>query len=104
MNEVNLLVEYNISKINFINIQLKEKIGEGKSGIIYKISDNLVIKILKNGNRFEYDFYNNFIEELKGSSIAKKISLPIAYGNLLNDIEIDNEIFNMKNKFLILNK
>ena len=104
MNEVNLLVEYNISYLNFTNIQLKEKIGEGKSGIIYKINDDLVIKILKNGNRFEYDFYNNFIEILKKDSISKKISLPIAYGNLLNNIEIDNETFNMENKFLILHK
>ena len=104
MNEVNLLVEYNISDLNFSNIQLKEKIGEGKSGIIYEINNNLVIKIFKNGNRFEYDFYNNFIEILKEDSISKKISLPIAYGNLLNNFEINDEQFNMENKFLILHK
>lgn len=95
-----LKIKYNSTSQIFDDINITEKIGEGKSGLIYKISDNYVIKILKNGNRFEYDFYNNFLETLKEDIISLKIGLPLCYGRLLNNY---ND-FTMKNKFLIFKK
>lgn len=102
-----LKIKYNNSSNNFENININKKIGEGKSGSIYEININnytynndYVIKILKNGNRFEYDFYNNFIEIFKEDTISLKIGLPICYGRLLNNFKE----FNMKNKFLIFHK
>lgn len=95
-----LKIKYNSTSQIFDDINIIGKIGEGKSGLIYKISDNYVIKILKNGNRFEYDFYNNFLETLKEDIISLKIGLPLCYGRLLNNY---ND-FTMKNKFLIFKK
>ncbi len=73
---------------------LSERLGEGSSGIIYEISDEYVIKILKEGHQFEYDFYNLYMRTLNESYISNLIGLPISYGNIDN-----NQLFIILNKY-----
>ena len=93
-------IKYNNTNNNFDNVNIWYKIGEGRSGVIYTINEDYVIKILKNGNRFEYDLYNNFIEIIKNDTISLKIGIPYCFGKLLEDYEE----FTMKNKFLIFKR
>ena len=90
-----LTIEYNRSSTTFNNIEIGDLIGEGSTGKVYKIknkNNKYVIKIFKKNNRFEYDFYKNFINEISNSYMAKSIGYPVAYG-----------VSNSKNKILIFN-
>lgn len=86
-------IKYNRIPIESNQLSIGQKIGEGSSGIIYDISNEYVIKILKEGHQFEYDFYNLYIKKLNESYISNYIGLPISLG-----------IFNNDKLFIILNK
>ena len=58
-------IKYNRIPIESNQLSIGQKIGEGSSGIIYDISNDYVIKILKEGHQFEYDFYNLYIKKIK---------------------------------------
>ena len=85
-------IKYNRVPLDYELLSLNEKIGEGSSGIIYDLSNNFVIKVLKEGHHFEYDFYNLYIKKLNESYISNMIGLPISLG-MVND-----------KHFIILNK
>tara|TARA_B100000780_G_scaffold227433_1_gene166708 strand:+ start:5018 stop:5776 length:759 start_codon:yes stop_codon:yes gene_type:complete len=95
-----LSIEYNTTNIDFNKNNIISQIGEGSSGKIFKFNFYpYVIKILKNTNRIEYDFYKHFLNKLLHFDIISKFGYPIAYGNLTKPFNI----FTNNNKFLILN-
>lgn len=86
-------IKYNRFLLNYNNFEVGRKLGEGSSGIIYEISDNYIIKILKQGHQFEYDFYNLYMKKLNESYISNLIGLPISYGTR------DTQLFIILNKY-----
>ena len=88
-----LNIKYNRTSTTFNNIEIGNLIGEGSTGKVYKIKNK--------NNRFEYDFYKNFINEISNSYMAKSIGYPVAYGISNNENKI--LIFNLYNKFNLNN-
>ena len=86
-------IKYNRVPLKANDIILGDRLGEGSSGIIYEISEDAVIKILKEGHQFEYDFYHLYMRDLNESYISNMIGLPLGYGNINNT-----------QPFIILNK